>query len=81
MTHSVSVLNETLIVATQTDEEQYRSHVLEKVDPFPPFRFLTAHVDEDHVVSLDHELRLGHAGRGHPTVDDVVVRGDVLRVP
>ena len=70
--YRVSVFHQTLIVSTQTDEEENARHVLETVDPLPPFALLATHVNHQHLVISQVETCLRDADRPSPTLDNVL---------
>ena len=51
----MSVFDQTLVVATQTDHEQYGRYILEAMDPFSTLGFLTTDVYHKKVMGLQLE--------------------------
>lgn len=49
-TYGVLVLDQTLVVAAQANQEKNAGDVLKTVDPFPPLALLSADVDHKHLV-------------------------------
>ena len=76
-TYRVLVLDETLVEATQADQEQYTRHILETVDPLPTLALLATDVDHEHVVVAEGEDRLGDTDCPCASVDDVLLVGHV----
>lgn len=72
-THRVTILNQALIISTQTDKEQYTRDILEEVDPLSPLGFLTTDIDEPQDVAARLEDGFGHSNRSRATVNDIVV--------
>ena len=79
-TYRVLVLDETLVEATQADQEQYTRHILETVNPLPTLALLATDVDHEHVVVAQGEDGLRDTNCPRASVDDVLLVRNVLWV-
>jgi hypothetical protein len=74
-THRIALLDETLVVPAEGDEEEDGGDVLEAVDPFPALGLLAADIDHDEPLlgRAGHgEVHLGDAHRARAGEDDVL---------
>ena len=78
--YRVSVFHKTLIVSTQTDKEQDARHVLETMNPLPPFALLATHVDHQHFMVPQVESRFRDANCSSPTLNDVLLVGNIVGI-
>ena len=76
--YSVSVFDQGLIVATDSDEEKYDLNVIKDVDPFLPLRSLTTNVEHAICQAAKLEDVLVYASRSETSTKDVLIRGDVI---
>ena len=76
--YRVPVFHKTLIVSTQTDEEENARHVLETVNPLPPLALLATHVNHQHFMIPQIEARFCYADCPSPALNDVLLVGEVV---
>ena len=78
--YRVLVFNQTLIITTETDQEQDARDILEAMYPLATLALLAADVDHKHVVVAQGEDRLGDTDCPCTRVDDVLLVRNVLWV-
>lgn len=75
----VDVLSEYKVVAAARDDEDDGCHIVEALDPLPPFVSLTTHVEHMELDFVDLELRLNNSTRQDTTAQQVLVCWAVVR--
>ena len=78
--YRVPVFHKTLIVSTQTDEEENARHVLETMNPLPPLALLATHINHQHFMVPQIEARFCNADCPSPTVNNVLFVGQIMRI-
>ncbi len=77
-TYGGLVFYQTLIVPTESGDEHEAMNALEAMDPFLPFRTLTAHIEHVIVQLAQFKEGLRDAGRAEPRAKNILIVGKVV---